>query len=111
MDVGNTRRLSSSTLACPLSAVAGNGSLLTVRLLIAKGADVDGLLCKGGRTPLVAAAESENPGVVDDILKYHPDVNATGSSGDPALSAFLERSYIDLTRCISSLLSYVPEPT
>jgi hypothetical protein len=85
-------RLSPSLLACALDAAARSGSLSTVRLLIANGAHVNGPLCERGGPPLIAAAYSGKPAVVDEILKYGPDVNAKDSSGDTALSAFLGRS-------------------
>ncbi|HEX7359593.1 MAG TPA: ankyrin repeat domain-containing protein [Bryobacteraceae bacterium] len=80
------------TLACILDAAAESGSLPTVRLLIASGAKVNGPYCKGGMSPLIGAALSGNPALVDEILKYHPDINAKGPVGETALSAFLGRS-------------------
>jgi ankyrin repeat protein len=80
------------TLACILDLAAESGNLPTVRLLIASGAKVNGPYCKGGGSPLIDAGLSGNPAVVDELFKYHPDVNAKGPIGDTALSAFLGRS-------------------
>ena len=88
--IGNGQNLSQSQLTCALSAAARSGSLSTVLLLIAKGADPTGSSwcdSKNKYPPLVAAAESGNPAVVHEILKYHPDVNARDAMGETALLA------------------------
>ena len=64
-----------------------------MRLVIDKGAQVNGPPCGGNdpAPPLIAAALSGKPEAVDEILKYHPDVNAKGPMEQTALSMFLER--------------------
>jgi ankyrin repeat protein len=91
--IGKRRNLPAPLLACALLGAASSGDLTTLRLVLDKGAQINGSLCDDSQpvSPLIAAALAGKPGVVDEILKYHPDVNGRGPYGQTALSLFLER--------------------
>jgi ankyrin repeat protein len=88
--IGKRRHLPAPLLACVLLGAAASGDLTTFRLVLDKGARVNGPLCED-EPPLIAAAGSGKPEVVNEILKYHPDVNAKEPEGGTVLSLFLER--------------------
>ena len=77
-----------------LRSAAESGNLATVDLLLSKGADVNGNSGNsddvGYRdTVLMAAARSGNADVIQEILKYHPDVKKQDGAGRTALEFFL----------------------
>jgi ankyrin repeat protein len=59
-----------------LVAAAGSGKVDALHLLFAYGANLDARDDQG-RTVLMAASRSGSPAMVREILKSHPDVNAT----------------------------------
>lgn len=87
---------------------AHSGNVETVDVLLAKGADVNGGSGEidGVETVLMAAARSGKAGVVNEILKYHPDVGKKDSAGDSALSSFLRDSntHSDTVEIIQALI-------
>jgi ankyrin repeat protein len=77
-----------------LRAAARSGNLATVDLLLSKGADVNGNSGNSDDadyldTVLMAAARSGNADVIQEILKYHPDVKKKDSAGRTALEFFV----------------------
>jgi cytohesin len=66
-----------------LISAAGEGSLNIVRLLIGYGAEPG--RSKIGVTFLMAAADSGIPAIVEEALKFRPEVNARDKSGETAL--------------------------
>jgi ankyrin repeat protein len=81
-----------------LSQAAAAGSLDSVKLLIKAGANPDARPGKGGPAivpgegdpPIVAAASSGVTAVVEEILKYHPDISARGWDNRTALIAAVD---------------------
>jgi ankyrin repeat protein len=76
-----------------LRAAAESGNLATVDLLLGKGADVNGNSGNSNDpdyldTVLMAAARSGNADVIQEILKYHPDVKKQDRAGRTALEFF-----------------------
>jgi uncharacterized protein DUF6438/ankyrin repeat protein len=81
-------------LFCALRAAAESGNLATVDLLLSKGADVNGNsgnsdVADYSDTVLMAAARSGNLDVIQEVLKYHPDVKKKNSAGRTALAFFV----------------------
>jgi uncharacterized protein DUF6438/ankyrin repeat protein len=79
-----------------LRAAAESGDLATVDLFLSKGADVNGI--SNGSEPfdysdsvLMAAARSGSGEVIQEILKYHPDVKKKDHAGRTALEFFVAR--------------------
>lgn len=77
-----------------LRAAAGSGDITTVDLLLGKGADVNGNSDNSddadySDTVLMAAARSGNADVIQEILKYHPDVKKKDNGGRTALEFFV----------------------
>jgi ankyrin repeat protein len=75
-----------------LRAAAASGNVELARLLIARGADVNGNSgdARDHATVLIGAARSGSLEMVREILNHHPDVNAAGD-GSTALTAYLRR--------------------
>lgn len=81
-----------------LSQAAAAGNLDCVKLLIKAGANpnarpvLDGppIVRGEGDPPIVAAASSGVPSVVEEILKYHPDISARGTENRTALIAAVD---------------------
>jgi ankyrin repeat protein len=81
-----------------LSQAAAAGSLDCVELLIKAGANPNARPDQAGRAivpgegdpPIVAAASSGVPAVVEEILKYHPDISARGRDNRTALIAAVD---------------------
>jgi ankyrin repeat protein len=88
--------LPAALLLRPLFEAAQSGSVETVDLLVAKGADVNGLSAEidGVPTVLMAAARSGKAVMVAEILKYHPDLGKKDSDGDTVLASFLRASNV-----------------
>ena len=77
-----------------LRAAAQSGDLSTVDLLLSEGADVNGNSGNSSDpdysdTVLMAAARSGNADVIQEILKYHPDVKSKDRAGRTALEFFV----------------------
>jgi Domain of unknown function (DUF6438)/Ankyrin repeats (3 copies) len=77
-----------------LRAAAESGNLATVDLFLSKGADVNGNSGKSDDpdyldTVLMAAARSGKVDVIQEILKYHPDVKKKDRAGRTALEFFV----------------------
>jgi hypothetical protein len=89
-----------------LRAAAESGDLSTVDLFLSKGADVNGISNASepsdySDTVLMAAARSGNGEVIQEILKYHPDVKKQDHAGRTTLEFFVAQrkksSYIEET--------------
>ena len=93
-----------------LRAAASKGSLELVRLLIDRGADLNGAPAdpKDPQTVLMAAAQSGKADVVKEILLHRPDVNAKSYTGETALTMFLERGgeHEGAEEIVKALISY-----
>ena len=85
--IRNQTRLDAPLSACALGAAAGSGNLALVEFLIEKGADANAAPCSNQDkfTVLMKAVESGKAEVVQEILKYQPDMNAKQFNGDTAL--------------------------
>lgn len=87
-----------AAMSMALSQAAAAGSLDCVKLLIKAGANPNArpvldrppIVGGEGDPPIVAAASSGVPAVVEEILKYHPDISARGVERRPALSAAVD---------------------
>jgi hypothetical protein len=82
-----------------LRAAAESGDLATVDLFLSKGADVNGNSGNSDDlgyldTVLMAAARSGNGDVIQEILKYHPDVKKKDSAGRTALEFLVSQGKI-----------------
>ncbi len=87
-------QLTAPLSSCTLEAAAGSGNLALVLFLIEKGADVNSTPCSNQSrfTVLMKAAQSGKADVVQEILKYRPDVNAKDWNSDAALAIALARA-------------------
>jgi hypothetical protein len=109
--LGDRDQLPAPLLFRALRSAAESGDLETVDLLLGKGADVNGN--SGDRndseyldTVLMAAARSGNAYVIEEILRYHPDVKKKDRAGRNALEFFVgdRRHKSDIERVISDLV-------
>jgi hypothetical protein len=85
----------------PLDQAAMHGRIHTVRLLIARGADLNGCAFDDeGPTPLDCALwglqnnrapDGDYPGTVEALLAAGAPTRHSGPTGDPAIDALLER--------------------
>lgn len=89
--LGNQAHVSMRVLFHSLRAAAQSGNVDLMELLISKGADVNGSNSGNDRdTVLIGAVLSCKKEAVEEILRYHPDVNARDFNGNSALARFLE---------------------
>jgi len=92
-----------------LRAAALDGNLESVRYLIERGADVNGISPrpKDQTTVLMAAAASGNAEVIHEILLHHPAVDAREVNGQTALMILVASSpeKSDITPAIHELLA------
>jgi ankyrin repeat protein len=80
---------SNPSMSDALSQAATAGNLDAVKMLIESGANPNARLSKAD-PPLVAAASSGIPAVVEEILNYHPDISARGVENRTALIAAVD---------------------
>jgi len=88
--IGNYPRLPAPILACAVGAAVGAGNFPILRILIDKGGKMSDTSCKNSAPLVISAAASGNPDMLNEVLKYHPDVNATLYSGETAVSVLFE---------------------
>jgi ankyrin repeat protein len=83
--------LSPELLFHALRAAAASGNLATVDLLLQRGADVNANPDDGDDrgTVLMAAARSGKLDVIEEILKYHPDIGKKDLAGRTALQHYV----------------------
>jgi ankyrin repeat protein len=89
--VGRRAQLSSQLLFHSLRAAAHSGNVDLIEFLISKGADVNGTSAKENdkETVLIGAASRCHKDAVQDVLRYHPNIDAKDYNGNSALSRFL----------------------
>jgi uncharacterized protein len=93
-----------------LADAAYAGNLKSVQALIADGADVNASVSgHGGKTTvLILAAESGNPEVVSEILRYHPQLEGRDSRGRTAMfgtddhSRYLLGNHVECVRLLAA---------
>lgn len=78
-----------ASLSSALSAAAAAGNLDAVKLLLQAGANPDAHPSQGD-PPIVAAASSGIPAVVQEILTHRPDIFAKGTEGRTPLIAAVD---------------------
>lgn len=78
-----------ASLSSALSAAAAAGNFDAVKFLLQGGANPDAHPSQGD-PPVVAAASSGIPAVLEEILIHHPDISARGHQGRTALLATLD---------------------
>jgi ankyrin repeat protein len=90
--LGNQAQLPSQLLFRSLRAAAHSGNLDLMEFLISKGADVNGTSDDSNHrdTVLISAACSCKKEAVEEVLRYHPHVNAQDLNGKSALARFIE---------------------
>ena len=83
---------SEAVLSCALGSAAKSGNLGLVQYLSDRRADVNGPPCGqySKMTVLMNAVQSGKAEIVQEILTYHPDVNAKDERGFSALAHFLQ---------------------
>jgi ankyrin repeat protein len=91
--IGSRRSLPAALMARALSAAAEAGDVPTMRFLIARGANPNktGADDDDFSPPLVSAVLSGKAAAVNELLKYHPDVNAEGAGGN-AIATLLSKT-------------------
>nr|XP_012616809.1 B-cell lymphoma 3 protein isoform X2 [Microcebus murinus] len=72
----------------------------TVLLLLERGADVDAVDIKSGRSPLIHAVENNSLGMVQLLLQHGANVNAQMYSGSSALHSASGRGLLPLVRTL-----------
>ncbi len=87
------QRTPATILTEALATAAAMGDVPTMRFLMARGAKPDGPLSKkdDGTPPLISAVYSGKAAAVDELLKFHPNVNATDKDGQNAINILLTR--------------------
>jgi len=95
--IGKQAQLPSQLLFRALRAAAHSGNVDLIEFLISKGADVNGISDNPNDrdTVLIGAASRCNKDAVEEILRYHPHVNARDFTGNSALSRFLSSCTAD----------------
>lgn len=81
----------------PLLRAVERGDVAMVRLLLARGADVDGACtCDGGESPLwVATVQRETP-IVEELLRCGANPNASAFAGTSAIDIARRRGYDEI---------------
>lgn len=92
--------LSAKVMINALCYAISHGHLACCRLLLDKGADINGVGLSGS-TPLLTAVGTQNIEIADQLLQRGADVNASDEAGrTPLLVAILNLSGLDLIRLL-----------
>ncbi|XP_072464061.1 B-cell lymphoma 3 protein isoform X3 [Notamacropus eugenii] len=84
----------------PLHVAVNTEDSETVLLLLDRGADVDAVDIKSGRSPLIHAVENNSPAMVQLLLQHGANVNAQMYSGSSALHSASGRGLLSLVRTL-----------
>ncbi|KAJ6663521.1 hypothetical protein lerEdw1_009600 [Lerista edwardsae] len=96
----------------PLHVAVASSNHDTILTLLERGADVDAVDIKSGRSPLLHAVENDNLEMVELLLQHGANVNAQSYGGNTALHAASGRGLLDVLRLLvrngadSSLKNY-----
>ncbi|MBV8553097.1 MAG: ankyrin repeat domain-containing protein [Acidobacteriaceae bacterium] len=91
----NRQGLPATLLTMALSAAATAGDVPTMRFLIAHGANPNTPVSDGDHDippPLISAVLSGRAAAVEELLKFHPDVNVPDKGGEDAITVLLTRT-------------------
>ena len=81
--------------ATPLAIAAETGRDVTVKALIAKGADIN-LTTQWKQTPLMIAVQHEHPRIVKMLVESGADMNGFDYEGYTALAMAVRRGFVDI---------------
>ncbi|XP_053124853.1 B-cell lymphoma 3 protein isoform X2 [Hemicordylus capensis] len=96
----------------PLHVAVGSSNRDIILTLLERGADVDAVDIKSGRSPLLHAVENNNLEMVELLLQHGANVNAQSYGGNTALHAASGRGLLETLRLLvrngadSSLKNY-----
>lgn len=84
----------------PLHIAVNNNGKDLLATLLSRGADIDAVDIKSGRSPLIHAVENNSLEMVNFLIEHGAHVNAQSYSGNTALHSASGRGLLDITRVL-----------